>query len=101
MLCTGLFLGGCTHQSENQSKETGHAAEHQGHSNEKSSKTEASGKQTMKQVDYAVKKDLICGMPISAGVTDTAHYKGKIYGFCAPECKADFVKDPEALLAAQ
>ena len=47
------------------------------------------------------KKDLPCGMPISAGVSDTAQYKGKLYGFCSAECKADFLKDPEAHLAAK
>jgi len=47
------------------------------------------------------KKDLSCGMPTSAGVSDTAQYKGKLYGFCSAECKADFLKDPEAHLAAK
>ncbi|MBK8712955.1 MAG: YHS domain-containing protein [Niastella sp.] len=45
------------------------------------------------------KKDFICGMPTSAGISDTSHYKGKVYGFCSPECKADFVKEPEKYLA--
>jgi YHS domain-containing protein len=47
------------------------------------------------------KKDLSCGMPISAGVSDTAQYKGKLYGFCSAECKADFLKDAEALWLKQ
>lgn len=41
-------------------------------------------------------KDFICGMPTSAGVSDTAQYKGKVYGFCSEDCKGEFVKDPEA-----
>lgn len=45
-------------------------------------------------INLAVKKDLVCGMPVSAGVKDTTLYKGKIYGFCAKECKDEFVKDP-------
>ncbi len=45
------------------------------------------------------KKDFICGMPTSAGISDTMHYKGKVYGFCSPECKADFEKEPEKYLA--
>ena len=53
------------------------------------------------KLDFAVKKDLSCGMPISAGLSDTATYKGKLYGFCAKECKEDFLKDPEAHLAAK
>lgn len=40
------------------------------------------------------KKDPICGMPVTAGVSDTLHYQGKVLGFCAPECKAEFVAKP-------
>ena len=47
------------------------------------------------------KKDLVCGMPVSAGVSDTAHYKGKVYGFCAKECKDDFLKNPGQYLSAK
>lgn len=50
-------------------------------------------------VNFASTKDLGCGMPLSAGLEDTAHYKGKIYGFCSTECKEDFLKDPEGHLA--
>lgn len=47
------------------------------------------------------KKDLVCGMPVTAGIADTAHYKGKAYGFCAKECKDAFLKTPEQYLAAK
>ncbi len=50
-------------------------------------------------VTFASSKDLNCGMPLSSGIGDTAHYKGKIYGFCSKECKEEFLKDPEAHLA--
>lgn len=50
-------------------------------------------------VNFASTKDLSCGMPLSAGLEDTAHYKGNIYGFCSQECKDDFLKDPEGHLA--
>ena len=53
------------------------------------------------KLDFASKNDLSCGMPISAGLSDTATYKGKLYGFCSAECRADFLKDPEAHLAAK
>jgi len=56
---------------------------------------------SLAKLEYASKKDLSCGMPISAGLSDTATYKGKLYGFCSAECKADFLKDPEAHLAAK
>jgi len=41
---------------------------------------------------FASKRDTICGMPLSAGVADTMHVNGKIYGFCATECKEEFAK---------
>ncbi len=46
----------------------------------------------------ANKYDFACGMPVTAGIEDTVHYKGKIYGFCSAECKADFLKKPAAYL---
>lgn len=45
------------------------------------------------------KKDPVCGMPVTAGITDTAHYKGKVYGFCASECKKMFTDNPEGYTA--
>jgi YHS domain-containing protein len=51
-----------------------------------------------KDVKFDEKTDLACGMPITAGVEDTAHYKEKIYGFCSKECKEAFVKDPNQYL---
>ncbi len=45
------------------------------------------------------KRDFICGMPVSAGIADTAHFKGKVYGFCATECKDEFLKSPDAYTA--
>ena len=51
-----------------------------------------------KQVTFDAKKDLVCGMPTSAGVSDTLHYKDKVYGFCSKECKDEFVKNPSAYL---
>jgi YHS domain-containing protein len=47
------------------------------------------------------KKDHVCGMPVSAGISDTAHYKGKAYGFCSKECKYEFVKTPDKYLSAK
>ncbi len=45
-------------------------------------------------------KDPSCGMPVSAGIGDTAHYKDKVLGFCSKECKAEFEKNPEGMIAA-
>jgi YHS domain-containing protein len=46
------------------------------------------------------KKDPTCGMPVTAGISDTAHYENKVLGFCSPECKNEFAKNPKANLAA-
>ena len=56
----------------------------------------------IKLSELATNKDLNCDMPLSEGaIADTASYQGKIYGFCSSECKADFMKDPQAHLAKQ
>jgi YHS domain-containing protein len=82
-----IILSGCGQQTSTEIKE----------------KTVDSAKPVSKidftHIELASKKDLACGMPLSAGLEDTAVYKGKVYGFCSPECKADFEKDPEAALA--
>lgn len=49
----------------------------------------------------ANKKDFICGMPVTAGIADTAHYGSKVYGFCSSECKAEFLKNPQAYVNAK
>ncbi len=46
------------------------------------------------------KKDPTCGMPVTAGIADTAHYKGKVLGFCGTGCKDEFLKNPDAMIAA-
>ena len=53
-------------------------------------------KKDFSSIQFAAKKDLSCGMPLTAGLEDTAVYKGKYYGFCSPECKADFIKNAAA-----
>jgi YHS domain-containing protein len=44
------------------------------------------------KIQFASKIDPTCGMPISAGISDTAVINGKVYGFCAKECKDEFLK---------
>jgi YHS domain-containing protein len=70
----------------------------------KTPKIPASQQMTMPQnkyagIHFASSKDLACGMPLKAGIDDTAHYKGKIYGFCSTECKDEFLKNPESHLS--
>jgi putative intracellular protease/amidase/YHS domain-containing protein len=54
-----------------------------------------------KNMKFDNKKDFICGMPITAGVTDTVNYKGKVYGFCSTGCKDEFKKNPASYLATK
>lgn len=44
------------------------------------------------------KEDFTCGMPVSAGISDTCHVDGKAYGFCSVECKDEFLKNPKKYL---
>lgn len=46
------------------------------------------------------KKDPTCGMPVTAGISDTMHYNNKVLGFCASECKAEFAKDAAKNIAS-
>lgn len=54
-----------------------------------------------KHMHFDNKKDFSCGMPLTAGVGDTAQYKGKVYGFCSKECKDDFKKNPASYVATK
>ncbi|UUC46009.1 YHS domain-containing protein [Flavobacterium cerinum] len=43
--------------------------------------------------------DFFCKMDITRyGVSDTLHYKGKLYGFCSKMCKDEFRKNPDSYL---
>ena len=60
---------------------------------------------TTTEKTYAVslvnnKKDPSCGMPVTAGISDTAHYEKLVLGICSTECKNEFLKNPKANLAA-
>jgi hypothetical protein len=46
------------------------------------------------------KKDPTCGMPVTAGISDTAHYDKHVIGFCSTACKDEFLKNPKGGLAA-
>ena len=46
-------------------------------------------------IDMVVnQKDPSCYMPLSDGIGDTAHYHGKVYGFCSKQCKEEFWRRP-------
>lgn len=81
-----------------------------GQSNDKANTASADTAQvatmdTTTEKTYAVslvnnKKDPTCGMPVTAGISDTAHYEKNVLGFCSIECKNEFLKNPKANLAA-
>jgi putative intracellular protease/amidase/YHS domain-containing protein len=43
-------------------------------------------------------KDLVCGMPITAGIMDTVNYNEKVYGFCSKGCTEEFKINPASYL---
>lgn len=63
---------------------------------EKAPAPAAEAKPDFSMLQFASQKDTTCGMPISAGVLDTAVVDGKIYGFCSKECKDEFEKKLQA-----
>lgn len=46
-------------------------------------------------ISFASENDPVCLMPVKDYLTDTAAYKGEVYGFCNLACKKEFVKNPE------
>lgn len=47
-------------------------------------------------------KDPVCGMTVDEKkAAAMAAYQGKTYFFCAPACKAAFVKTPEKYVGAE
>lgn len=90
-----LLAAACNNASKDQEAKT-EAAGHEGHMHTEQA---ASPKFTAEMVDN--QKDFACGMPVTAGISDTLHYEGKVYGFCSKECKAEFLKDPKGYLAKQ
>lgn len=50
-------------------------------------------------IKFSIDKDVVCDMKLSSGISDTAHYKGEIFGFCCKFCKDDFQKDAEHFLS--
>lgn len=90
-----LFLYMVLFSCKNRNNEKGVEPAH------KDTATAAASQPGFAGVEFASKMDLACGMLLTAGIQDTAHYKGKVYGFCSKDCKADFLKTPEAFLASK
>ena len=86
LVVTGLILGSCNQKAADPKAEDKPATEN---------KTI-----NIKLSQLATNKDLNCDMGLEEGaIADTTTYAGKIYGFCSSECKAEFLKDPQAHLA--
>ena len=70
----------------------------------KSMKEEVSTEKTYPVTLVNNKKDPTCGMPVTAGIQDTASYDKVVLGFCSKECKeeaiAGLAKNPKAILDA-
>jgi len=86
LLCAAL-VAGCNRQNKSTVQETPGSTHNE--------------KAAFKNVKFDNTNDLVCGMPLTAGVGDTAHYNGKVYGFCSKGCKDKFVKSPADYVAAQ
>ena len=85
MLATTVFFTACNEETRNQN-----AMEEQ-HKHESHNPMEGSGdKDAFSHIEFASAYDTICGMPLKAGIADTLLVDGKIYGFCATECKDSF-----------
>ena len=55
---------------------------------------------SLKVSDLTMVKDPVCKMKlIDETIADTAHYQGKVIGFCAPGCKSAFLKNPDSFLS--
>lgn len=96
MLIAGFALGACNHAAEKGSPETAQPATD---STQVHQHPAAAAEPDLSAVALDADKDFVCGMPVKGHTADTAHYKGKVYGFCARECKDEFVKNPESFLA--
>jgi YHS domain-containing protein len=84
-----LFLASCSNNDEKKVETT-----------PASTSTEMSKEASLYTPEMVVnKEDYTCGMPVSAGISDTCHVDGKAYGFCSAECKDEFLKDPKKYLS--
>ncbi len=96
LLVAGTLLGACNNASE---KSTPEAATPAADSAPAHPHAAVAAEPDLSSVALDADKDFVCGMPVKGHTADTAQYKGKVYGFCAKECKDEFVKNPESFLA--
>ena len=80
-----LFLAACNNQQNETAENSNHAMPEAG--------AQAPEENKYANVQFALDKDPVCQMPLTAGIADTAVIDGKIYGFCATECKDTYIKE--------
>ena len=96
VISAGLLIASCNSQNNAAPAKTADSAASQ-QTSAPASMNGNESKYTPDMVDN--KRDLVCKMPVTAGIGDTAHYKGKVYGFCSKQCKDSFLANPESYLA--
>lgn len=93
-ICGSIFLMSCSNNSTNTTDTT---------SSSMDSAVIVAAEDSVISYDISLvnnKKDPTCGMPVTAGISDTAHYDNKVLGFCSAGCKEAFLKNPKANIAA-
>ena len=84
-IITALVLGACNQKAETKTE---------------TAPTPETKKIVVKLSDLSSNKDFVCDMPLEeGGITDTASFEGKLYGFCSTECKDSFALKPSSYLA--
>lgn len=99
IIACGVFISACgSNQDANKASGVGISVDE---------KTATMDKEASAEKSYPValvnnKKDPTCGMPVTAGISDTLHYKEYVLGFCSEGCKDEakqaLLKNPKALL---
>ncbi|MCS6819230.1 MAG: YHS domain-containing protein [Chitinophagales bacterium] len=82
-----LLLGACQHLKHSEEK-------HASHTSDKPSLTLSM---------LSTNHDFVCGMDLERDdfIADTTLYNGKVYGFCASECKKLFLENPQKYLSSK
>ncbi len=99
LLVAGTLFGACNNAAEKTSGAEAAQPADSAHQHAPAMTSQEAAASNLSAVALDADKDFVCGMPVKGHTADTAHYKGKVYGFCAKECKDEFVKNPESFLA--
>ena len=105
LVMSALFITSCGNDQVGKNQEEKNNVADKSNTSSETKKVETMITEAAEQKTYLVslvnnKKDPTCGMPTTAGISDTAHYEKYVLGFCSSECKAEFLKNPKANIAA-